>query len=93
MRLSRTVVWSLGGVGMVAVAFALGYALESSHQAPSSTEIQDVDAHSSADGLAGLPSDYLGKDVPKQGPALPGDLGHTILHAQEQAVRSSGHCR
>lgn len=26
VRLSRTVVWSLGGVGMIAVAFALGYA-------------------------------------------------------------------
>lgn len=90
VRLSRTVVWSLGGVGMIAVAFALGYALESSHQAPPSTEMQDTDAHSSADGLAGLPSDYLGKDVPKLGPALPGDLGHTILKAQEQGKVASG---
>ncbi|WP_144880490.1 TrbI/VirB10 family protein [Gluconacetobacter diazotrophicus] len=90
VRLSRTVVWSLGGVAMIAVAFALGYALESSHQAPPSTEARDVDAHSSADGLAGLPSDYVGKDVPKLGPALPGDLGHTILHAQEQGKTVSG---
>ncbi len=90
VRLSRTVIWSLGGVGMIAVAFALGYALESSHQAPPSTEAQDVDAHSSADGLAGLPSDYVGKDVPKLGPALPGDLGHTILKAQEQGKIASG---
>ncbi|GAA3687422.1 TrbI/VirB10 family protein [Acetobacter lovaniensis] len=90
VRLSRTVVWSLGGVAMIAVAFALGYALESSRQAPPSTEAQDVDAHSSADGLAGLPSDYVGKDVPKLGPALPGDLGHTILHAQEQGKVASG---
>ncbi|GBQ74383.1 conjugal transfer protein TrbI [Acetobacter lovaniensis NRIC 0474] len=75
---------------MIAVAFALGYALESSRQAPPSTEAQDVDAHSSADGLAGLPSDYVGKDVPKLGPALPGDLGHTILHAQEQGKVASG---
>ncbi|TWA98305.1 type IV secretion system protein VirB10 [Gluconacetobacter diazotrophicus] len=75
---------------MIAVAFALGYALESSHQAPPSTEARDVDAHSSADGLAGLPSDYVGKDVPKLGPALPGDLGHTILHAQEQGKTVSG---
>ena len=90
VRLSRTVVWSLGGVGMIAVAFALGYAMESSHQAPPSTEMQDTDAHSSADGLAGLPSDYVGKDVPKLGPALPGDLGHTILHAQEQGKIASG---
>ncbi|MDE7548883.1 TrbI/VirB10 family protein [Acetobacter fabarum] len=90
VRLSRTVVWSLGGVAMIAVAFALGYALESSHQAPPSTEAQDVDAHSSADGLAGLPSDYVGKNVPKLGPALPGDLGHTILHAQEQGKVAPG---
>ncbi len=90
VRLSRTVIWSLGGVGMIAVAFALGYALESSRQAPPSTEAQDMDAHSSADGLAGLPSDYLGKDVPKLGPALPGDLGHTILKAQEQGRGASG---
>jgi type IV secretion system protein TrbI len=91
VRLSRTVVWSLGGVGMIAVAFALGYALESSHQTAPPGAFQDMDAHPSADGLAGLPSDYLGKDVPKLGPALPGDLGHTILKAQEQGkVASSG---
>ncbi|MBS0989300.1 TrbI/VirB10 family protein [Acetobacter okinawensis] len=90
VRLSRTVVWSLGGVAMIAVAFALGYALESSHHAPPSTEAQDVEAHSSADGLAGLPSDYVGKDVPKLGPALPSDLGHTILKAQEQGKVASG---
>ncbi|PYD48638.1 TrbI/VirB10 family protein [Novacetimonas pomaceti] len=90
VRLSRTVVWSLGGVGVIAVAFALGYALEnSSHKAPPAAS-QDTDARPSADGLAGLPSDYVGKDVPKLGPALPGDLGHTILHAQEQDKTVSG---
>ncbi|MBS1063002.1 MULTISPECIES: TrbI/VirB10 family protein [Acetobacteraceae] len=90
VRLSRTVVWSLGGVGMIAVAFALGYALESSRQTSPSAASQDTDARPSADGLAGLPSDYVGKDVPKLGPALPGDLGHTILHAQEQGRAASG---
>lgn len=44
----------------------------------------------SADGLAGLPSDYVGSGVPKLGPALPGDLGHTILKAQEQGKVASG---
>ncbi|GAN61701.1 hypothetical protein ACI01nite_25540 [Acetobacter cibinongensis] len=87
VRLSRTVVWSLGGVAMIAVAFALGYALESSRQTSPSTVSQDTDARPSADGLAGLPSDYVGRDVPKLGPALPGDLGHTILKAQEQGSR------
>lgn len=75
---------------MIAVAFALDYALESSHQTALPAASQDTDAHPSADGLAGLPSDYLGKDVPKLGPALPGDLGHTILHAQEQGEVASG---
>lgn len=75
---------------MIAVAFALGYALESSRQTVPPAASQDTDARPSADGLAGLPSDYLGKDVPKLGPALPGDLGHTILHAQEQGKVASG---
>ncbi|WP_338332095.1 TrbI/VirB10 family protein [Acetobacter sp. LMG 32666] len=90
VRLSRTVVWSLGGVGMIAVAFALGYALQASHRVSSTPAAQDADVRPSADGLAGLPSDYVGKDVPKLGPALPGDLGHTILHAQEQGKAASG---
>ncbi|KXV73623.1 conjugal transfer protein TrbI [Acetobacter malorum] len=94
VRLSRTVVWSLGGVGMIAVAFALGYALESSRQTAPPAVSQDMDARPSADGLAGLPSDYVGRDVPKLGPALPGDLGHSILKAQEHGkVVSSGEDR
>jgi len=90
VRLSRTVVWSLGGVAMIAVAFALGYALESSRQTSPSAVSQDTDARPSADGLAGLPSDYVGKDVPKLGPAPPGDLGHTILKAQGEGKAASG---
>ncbi|OUI80766.1 conjugal transfer protein TrbI [Gluconobacter sp. DsW_056] len=84
VRLSRTVVWSLGGVGMVAVAFALGYALQASHRPPSSPATQDTDVRPSADGLAGLPSDYVGNGVPKLGSPLPGDLGRPILNAQRQ---------
>ena len=84
VRLSRTVVWSLGGVGMVAVAFALGYALQDSHRAPSPPAAQDTDVRPSADGLAGLPSDYVGSGVPKLGQPLPGDLGRPILNAQRQ---------
>ncbi len=90
VRLSRTVVWSLGGVGMVAVAFALGYALQASHRSPSTPTAQDTDVRPSADGLAGLPSDYVGNGVPKLGPALPGDLGRAILHAQGQGKAASG---
>ncbi|MBS0985904.1 TrbI/VirB10 family protein [Acetobacter thailandicus] len=90
VRLSRTVVWSLGGVGMIAVAFALGYALQASHRPPSPPAAQDTDVRPSADGLAGLPSDYVGSGVPKLGPALPGDLGRAILHAQGQGRTASG---
>ena len=90
VRLSRTVVWSLGGIGMVAVAFALGYALQASHRPPSPPAAQDTDVRPSADGLAGLPSDYVGKEVPKLGPALPGDLGRAILHAQGQGKVAPG---
>ncbi|MFT9377135.1 TrbI/VirB10 family protein [Komagataeibacter saccharivorans] len=90
VRLSRTVVWALGGVGMLAIGLALGYALEnSSHKTPPAAS-QDTDVRPSADGLAGLPSDYVGSGVPKLGPALPGDLGHTILKAQAQGKAASG---
>ncbi|MFT8420827.1 MAG: TrbI/VirB10 family protein [Gluconacetobacter sp.] len=89
-RLSRTVIWSLGGVAMIAVAFALGYALESSRQTSSSAVSQDTDARPSADGLAGLPSDYVGNSAPKLGPPLPGDLGRAIVHAQGQGKTASG---
>ncbi|WP_230975836.1 TrbI/VirB10 family protein [Acetobacter garciniae] len=90
VRLNRTVVWALGGAGMLAIGLALGYALEnSSHKAPPAAS-QDTDVRPSADGLAGLPSDYVGNGVPKLGPALPGDLGHTILKAQGQGKASSG---
>ncbi|MFT8506856.1 TrbI/VirB10 family protein [Acetobacter sp.] len=82
--LSRIVVWSLGGVGMIAVAFALGYALQASHRPPSPPASQDTDVRPSADGLAGLPSDYVGSGVPKLGSPLPGDLGRPILNAQRQ---------
>lgn len=82
VRLSRTVIWSLGGVGVVAVAFALGYALEASHRPPSAPTGPENASPPSAAGLDALPKDYTG--VPKLGPALPGDLGRPILHAQEQ---------
>ena len=86
VRLSCTVVWALGGAGMLAIGLALGYALEnSSHKAPPAAS-QDTDARPSADGLAGLPLDYVGNGVPKLGPALPGDLGHTIRKEQGKAA-------
>lgn len=82
VRLSRRVVWSLGGVGAIAVAFALGYALQACHHAPSASANQDNASRPAAAGLDALPKDYAG--VPKLGPALPGDLGRPILNAQQQ---------
>ena len=82
VRLSRTVIWSLGGIGVIAVAFALGYALEASHRPPPTPAGPENASPPSAAGLDNLPKDYAG--VPNLGPALPGDLGRPILHAQEQ---------
>ncbi|NIE81483.1 TrbI/VirB10 family protein [Asaia sp. As-1742] len=82
VRLSRSVIWSLGGVGVIAVAFALGYALEASHRPPPASAGPDSASPPAAAGLDNLPKDYAG--VPKLGPALPGDLGRPILHAQER---------
>ena len=82
VRLSRTVIWSLGGTGVIAVAFALGYALEASHRPPATPAGSENASPPSAAGLDNLPKDYAG--VPKLGPALPGDLGRPILHAQQQ---------
>lgn len=40
----------------------------------------NIDSHATADGIAGLPRDYV--DVPKLGPPLPGDLGRPLLALQ-----------
>ncbi len=80
VRLSRPVIWTLGGAGMLAIGLALGYALQNGTQKGSVQGAQDTDTRPSADGLAALPSDYTA--TPKLGPPLPGDLGKPILDAQ-----------
>lgn len=80
VKLSRPVIWTLGGAGMLAIGLALGYALQNGPQKGSVQGAQDTDARPSADGLAALPSDYTA--TPKLGPPLPGDLGRLILDAQ-----------
>ncbi|CUW48580.1 TrbI/VirB10 family protein [Novacetimonas hansenii] len=82
VRLSRPVIWTLGGAGMLAVGLALGYALQSNSQKGPIQAAQDTDARASADGLSALPSDYT--STPRLGPPLPGDLGKPILNAQRQ---------
>jgi len=82
-RLSRKVLIGAGGVAGIAIAGALFWALDTSRRGnQSATELYNVDNKTPADGLAGLPKDYT--NIPKLGPALPGDLGRPILHAQEQ---------
>ncbi|MCE6076385.1 conjugal transfer protein TraI [Agrobacterium vitis] len=82
-RLSRKVLIGAGGVAGIAIAAALFWALDTSRRGNQSvTELYNVDNKTPADGLAGLPKDYT--NIPKLGPALPGDLGRPILRAQEQ---------
>ena len=82
-RLSRKVLIGAGGMAGIAIAGALFWALDTGQRGgQSTTELYNVDNKTPADGLAGLPKDYT--NVPKLGPALPGDLGRPILRAQEQ---------
>lgn len=79
MRLSRKTVGIASAVTLAAIGGAFGYALyDKGREAPA--ELLVADGKTTADALAGAPKDY--GDVPKLGPALPGDLGKPILDAQ-----------
>ena len=82
-RLSRRVLIGLGAVSALAVAGALGYALQTRNAAQSGQELLTTQNRPSAEGLAGLPKDYTGlpRQAPPLGPPLPGDLGKPILNA------------
>jgi type IV secretion system protein VirB10 len=73
----------LGAVSALAVAGALGYALQTRNAAQSGQELLSTQNRPSAEGLAGLPKDYTGlpRQAPPLGPPLPGDLGKPILNA------------
>lgn len=83
MRLSRKVLISLGAVSALAIAGALGYALQTHNKTQSGEELLSTQNRPSAEGLAGLPRDYTGlpRQAPPLGPPLPGDLGKPILNA------------
>src|ERR1700744_6569337 len=83
MRLSRKVLVSLGAVSALAIAGALGYALQTHNKAQSGQELLSTQNRPSAEGLAGLPKDYTGlpRQAPPLGPPLPGDLGKPIRNA------------
>lgn len=78
-RLSRKVLASAAAVALVGIGGALIYALQTHAPGGSGEELYSTTNRQAADGLAGLPKDYTG---PVLGPALPGDLGHPILNAQ-----------
>jgi type IV secretion system protein VirB10 len=84
-RLSRKVLASGAAVGSVAIFGAMFWALQNNRsQTSAPSELYTTDHHNVADGLIGLPRDYAGvpRQAPPLGPALPGDLGRSILNAQ-----------
>ena len=83
-RLSRRVLIGLGAVSALAVAGALGYALQTRDKAQTGQELLSTQNRPAAEGLAGLPRDYAGlppRQPPPLGSPLPGDLGKPILNA------------
>lgn len=83
MRLSRKALAAIGAVAGTAIGGSLIYALTPSHKkAPA--ELLDTNSHVTSDALAGAPKDYA--QVPRLGPALPGDLGRPIVAAQQRGV-------
>ncbi|MDH6260797.1 TrbI/VirB10 family protein [Bradyrhizobium sp. BR13661] len=82
-RLSRKMLIGLGAVSALAVAGALGYALQTRNKQQAGQELLSTQNRPSAEGLAALPKDYTGlpRQAPPLGPPLPGDLGKPILNA------------
>ena len=82
-RLSRKVLIGLGAISALAIAGALGYALQPHDKSQNGEELLSTQNRPSAEGLAGLPKDYTGlpRQVPQLGPPLPGDLGKPMLNA------------
>lgn len=78
---------ALGSVGLVATAW-IALRPSSFHLAGQADD-QTVAAKPPADALSALPGSY--GDVPKLGPALPGDLGRPILeHQRAMAIEPAG---
>ncbi|WP_166143241.1 TrbI/VirB10 family protein [Methylosinus sp. RM1] len=82
-RLSRKVLIGMASVAALAIAGALGYALQPRERTGAAQELYNTQNRPAADGLANLPKDYTGmpRPAPPLGPPLPGDLGRPILNA------------
>ncbi|MEZ5688117.1 MAG: TrbI/VirB10 family protein [Caenibius sp.] len=83
VRLSRKAIGIVSAGVLTLVGGALLYALQPSSQG-SNDELYNTDGVAVADRLASAPKDY--SQVPKLGPALPGDLGKPILDAQDRGA-------
>ncbi|WP_159731557.1 TrbI/VirB10 family protein [Methylosinus sp. Ce-a6] len=82
-RLSHKVLIGMASVAALAIAAALGYALQPRDRSGVAQELYNTQNRPAADGLANLPKDYTGmpRPAPPLGPPLPGDLGRPILNA------------
>jgi type IV secretory pathway VirB10-like protein len=82
-RLSRKVLIGMASVAALAIAAALGYALQPRDRTGAAQELYNTQNRPAADGLASLPKDYTGmpRPAPPLGPPLPGDLGRPILNS------------
>lgn len=81
MRLSRKAIGIASASAFAIIGGALIYALQpQTHKG--SNELYNTGGMAVADTLAAAPKDY--GQVPKLGPALPGDLGKPILDAQRR---------
>ena len=87
MRLSRKTLAAVGVVAGLGIGGSLIYALRPAghHQAK---ELYSTDHHPTADQIASAPKDY--GQVPKLGPALPGDLGPPFLSAEQRRNAALG---
>ena len=85
-RLSRKVLAGLGVAAGLGIGAALIFGLQGRDGGSAPTELFTTDNQPTADGLRRLPSDYsdVPRDVPRLGPALPGDLGRPIVRARDE---------
>jgi len=80
-RLSRKVLAGGTALALLLISGAVLWALRSNHpHNPAHDELYSTDHHNVADGLTMLPQDYgaVPHDVPRLGPASPGNLGSPI---------------
>lgn len=81
-RLSRKVLAGIGVVAGVGLGGALVYGLQGRDAGSGPEELISPGGRNPAPGIEALPTDYTA--VPRLGPPLPGDLGRSIVDAQNR---------